>query len=391
MTQSALGTGSGAECERPIRVAVLTEKCGMAGGCERFVHETSTRIAAMPGFSVDVFANRWELADPRIRYHRVPMVRFPKFVKPWAFVRAAKRMIDRGGYDVVHAHLRTDFAHITTVHPAPHAFWVREVLGRRTLSLHDRTMIAMERQMLAQGAGRTFLPVSQMLLEVWREEYGQLPGGWEVQNPGVDTERFAPDPTARASLRRELGISDEECMLLFVGMNFEVKGLREILSGMAVAREYDPSLRMRLVVVGKGDRGHFQSLADRLKIGDMLKFAGVVTDRLPHYYAAADAFIMLSSFETFCMAVAEAISARLPVILTDRMGVMDVARCWPDNVILPSPASAHDIANALRRIATRRDRSVAMPEPTLRNWDALSHELARTLSRIAVEQTSADV
>lgn len=331
----------------------------MAGGCERFVHETSTRIAAMPGFSVDVFANRWELADPRIRYHRVPMVRFPKFVKPWAFVRAAKRMIDRGGYDVVHAHLRTDFAHITTVHPAPHAFWVREVLGRRTLSLHDRTMIAMERQMLAQGAGRTFLPVSQMLLEVWREEYGQLPGGWEVQNPGVDTERFAPDPTARASLRRELGISDEECMLLFVGMNFEVKGLREILSGMAVAREYDPSLRMRLVVVGKGDRGHFQSLADRMKIGDMLKFAGVVTDRLPHYYAAADAFIMLSSFETYCMAVQEAMAAGLPVVVTRRMGVASLVEHSRAGTVVYQGKDTTGVADAIGALLLQGSRDDA--------------------------------
>jgi UDP-glucose:(heptosyl)LPS alpha-1,3-glucosyltransferase len=359
----------------------------MAGGCERFVHETSTRIAAMPGFSVDVFANRWELADPRIRYHRVPMVRFPKFVKPWAFVRAAKRMIDRGGYDVVHAHLRTDFAHITTVHPAPHAFWVREVLGRRTLSLHDRTMIAMERQMLAQGAGRTFLPVSQMLLEVWRDEYGELPGEWRVQTPGVDTERFAPDPTARASLRRELGISNEECMLLFVGMNFEVKGLREILGGIAQARTIDPSIRLRLVVVGKGDRGHFQSLADRMKIGDMLKFAGVVTDRLPHYYAAADAFIMLSSFETFCMAAAEAIGAGLPIAITDKMGVRDLARGIPSAVILdrqPTAVAVSDAIASLVRLSrerlTNEGRCADSPVP---DWEEVALMIADTYQGMA--------
>jgi len=380
---------SGAERSRPIRVAVLTEKCGMAGGCERFVHETSSRIARMPGFSVDVFANRWEQCDPNIRYHRVPMVRFPKFVKPWAFVRAAQRMINRGGYDVVHAHLRNDFAHITTVHPAPHAFWVREVLGRRSLSLHDRTMIAMERRMIASGTGRTFLPVSKMLLGIWRREHCTLPGTWEVLSPGVDMDRFAPDRGARETVRRQLGIGSHEIMLLFVGMNFQVKGLQEILDGMAAARNADPTLAMRLVVVGKGDRDHYQRHADRLGIGTMVTFAGVQTDRLPHYYAAADAFIMLSAFETYCMAVAEAMSAGLPVIITERMGVADVARSCPDSIILPSVCSARDIADAFRRVAMRRGQRVATLDRALRTWDALSHELALTCTRMAINRPAA--
>ena len=307
--------------DRPIRVAVLTERCGMAGGCERFVHETSSRIAAMPGFSIDIFANRWEQTDPRIRYRRVPLVRFPKFIKPWAFVRAAQRMIQRGGYDVVHAHVRNDFAHVTTVHPAPHRFWLSEVLRKRRPSLHDRMMIAMERRMVETGSDRVFHPVSQMLLDIWLKEYGDLPGRWEVQSPGVDTKRFAPNPALRTSMRRELGISEQEFVLLFVGMNFEVKGLQRILEAVSRCRSKDSSYRARLVVVGRGDRVSYVRVAERLGIAEWVTFLGIETSRLQDIYAAADVFVMPSEFETYCMAVHESMSAGIPAIVSDRMGI----------------------------------------------------------------------
>lgn len=307
--------------DSPIRVAVLTEKCGMAGGCERFVHETAIRIAAMPGFSVDIFANRWEQADPRIRYHKVPMVRFPKFVKPWAFTRTAQRMIARGGYDVVHAHLRNDFAHLTTVHPAPHRYWLAEVLRKRRWSLHDRTMIAMERRMVTTGHGRSFMPVSSMLLDIWRTEHGDLPGHWQVQCPGVDAERFTPDPSSRTSTRHELGIGAEEFVLLFVGMNFEVKGLRSAIEAVARCARRDSERPVRLLVVGKGDRHRFAEIAAELGISHAVQFLGVETSRLARLYAASDAFIMPSTFETYCIAVHEAMAAGLPAIVTRRMGV----------------------------------------------------------------------
>jgi UDP-glucose:(heptosyl)LPS alpha-1,3-glucosyltransferase len=377
----------------PIKVAVLTEKCGMAGGCERFVHETSSRIAAMPGFAIDVFANRWEQTDPRIRYHRVPMIRFPKFIKPWAFVRIAQRMICRGGYDVVHAHLRNDFANITTVHPAPHRFWVREVLGRRTLSLHDRMMIAMERRMVACGSGRAFLPVSQMLLEVWREEYGELPGEWGVQSPGVDTERFAPDPAARASLRHDLGIGGEDFVLLFVGMNFEVKGLQQCIGAIARFLQRCPSHRPHLVVVGKGDQVMYSALAASLGIKDRVHFVGVEKSRLPAYCAASDIAVMLSSFETYCIAVHEAMSAGLPAIVTRRMGVADMVECARAGIVVESPFDESGIDRAVdmlsrpgqRTESAQRARACAIS----RSWDSVARETANAYRMTAASTHSA--
>jgi len=391
--QDTSGGRPSLELDRLIRVAVLTEKCGMAGGCERFVHETASRIAAMPGFSVDIFANRWEQAASRIRYHKVPMVRFPKFVKPWAFTRTAQRMIARGGYDVIHAHLRNDFAHLTTVHPAPHRYWLAEVLRKRRWSLHDRTMIAMERRMVTTGRGRSFMPVSSMLLDIWRTEYGELPGHWQVQCPGVDAERFTPDPSLRTSTRQELGIGVEEFVLLFVGMNFEVKGLRPAIEAVARCARRNPARAVRLLVVGKGDRHGFAEIAAKLGISHAVQFLGVETSRLARLYAASDAFVMPSTFETYCIAVHEAMAAGLPAIVTRRMGIASLVGEAGAGAILQDAHDADGLDRALdalrhtgeRISAGQRARAAAA---TL-SWDCAADRIAMSYQTITRSRAGA--
>ncbi|NCX14329.1 MAG: hypothetical protein EBW77_03075, partial [Burkholderiaceae bacterium] len=44
------------------------------------------------------------------------------------------------------------------------------------------------------------------------------PGQWQVVHPGVDAERFAHDPKARAEIRAKHGIGADEFVVLFVGM-----------------------------------------------------------------------------------------------------------------------------------------------------------------------------
>jgi UDP-glucose:(heptosyl)LPS alpha-1,3-glucosyltransferase len=359
----------------------------MAGGCERFVHETATRIAAMPGFAVDVFANRWENADPCIRYRRVPMVRFPKFIKPWAFVRAAQRMIGRGGYDVVHAHLRNDFAHITTVHPAPHRFWLADVLNKRRPSLHDRTMIAMERRMIATASGRVFHPVSPMLLGIWRSEYGDLPGCWEVQCPGVDADRFAPNPGSRAAMRRQLGIGEGEFVLLFVGMNFEVKGLLPTIKALSRCARRDPLFQPRLLVVGKGDRQRYEEVARSLGVPHLVQFVGVETARLSDHFAASDAFVMPSTFETYCMAVQEAMASGLPAIVTRRMGVAFLVEQAQAGAVLSDAGDDAGFDRAIDALRHGKDRSDAGHRARAAaielSWDSVVRRIADEYRRSA--------
>jgi len=375
-----------ADAHGKTRVAVFVEKFGMPGGSERFTQETVLRMADTGRFDFHVFANRWNCSRSDISFYRVPMVRFPRPLRPWLFVHLARRMIDRGVFDVIHSHHAFPGADIVSLHGTTRRFWVEQI-QRRSVRLFDRVSDSIDASMMAGGARTTFLPVSTLVIETYRRTFGELPGHWSVVHPGADTARMYGSPDARRAAREVLGMQDDELVFLFVGMNFEVKGLHRIIESLAIAAPRVAPLRVRLLVVGRGDAERYAALARTLGIADRVSFAGVQDCGLERYYHAADAFVMLSVYETFCMAALEAMAAGLPVIITERMGIRDLVRDGEHGYVVPVDASPEAVA----------DRLVALSDPEVRtrigscgrdvarahDWSAVAARLEHEYTRIA--------
>jgi UDP-glucose:(heptosyl)LPS alpha-1,3-glucosyltransferase len=134
---------------------------------------------------------------------------------------------------------------------------------------------------------------------------------------GVDCGRFRPDAAVRHSLRRALGLSDRELVVLFVGSEWGRKGLAPLVEALAHAPSW------QLVVVGKGDTHHYRAMISRLGLTARVLFIGEVRDTAP-YYAAADAFALPSSYETFSLATYEAGASGLPLLATRVSGIEDL-------------------------------------------------------------------
>jgi len=215
---------------------------------------------------------------------------------------------------------------------------MEQILQRRP-KLIDRVMMRIDRRMIVGGANSIFMPVSSFLQEKYRERFDPLFGQWRVVPPGVDSAHFAHNPRARADLRAQHSIPANACALLFVGMNFKTKGLRLLIDALALVPKRTDGERMRLIVVGRGDAAPFRSQAQRLGIGECVHFVGAVADVAP-WYSAADAFALLSDFETFGMVVAEAMAAGLPVLVTDQMGARDLVSASGAGAVLSSPTAA---------------------------------------------------
>jgi len=350
---------SGGQASSRRRIAVVVPKYGLVGGGERFAAEIAERLARDDRYEVHVLANRWRAGSDRISFHRVPMIRFPRFLRPWSFAWFADRMIARGRFDLVHAHERVLRADVVSVHFVPHASWVREVRRKRP-SLFDRAVIALERRMM-RGARKTwFLPVSSLAAEALRREYGIDPARVRVVHPGVDFERFSsPDRGAcRAQIRTRHGIGPDDLLVLFVGMNFEVKGLGTLIAAVARARRMRPEAGIRLLVVGRGDERRYRSLAREHGIADAVSFAGPVAEGIERYYRAADVFAMLSTFDTFGMVVLEAMAAGLPVIVSENVGAKDLVEDGKSGFVVEDRKDAGGIAERLAAMADaarRRD------------------------------------
>ncbi|HEY7585012.1 MAG TPA: glycosyltransferase family 4 protein [Candidatus Deferrimicrobiaceae bacterium] len=378
MTQIQAGDGEGAPRGRP-RVAVVIPKYGLIGGGERFARELTERLARTGKYEFHVFANRWNSGRPEIAFHKVPMLRFPRSLRPLGFAWFAERMVAKGNFDLVHAHERIFRADVFSVHSVPHAGWVRDVRRKRP-SLFDRATIRVEKTMMA-GERSVFLPVSTMAGEAFAREYAVDPARIRVVHPGVDIERFSvPD---RGSCRREIrlryGIGPSEIVVLFVGMNFEVKGLDGIMASLAGARRSHPGKSIRLLVVGKGNVGEYGSIARKLGLGDSVVFAGPQPEGVERFYLASDIFMMLSRYDTFGMAVLEAMAARLPVIISAGVGAKDLVEDGGNGFIVGNACDADSVAERIG-LLLEEDLRARMGEAAFRtagrhSWDAIAAEV----------------
>jgi len=306
------------------KIAVVVPKYGLVGGGERFVFELTERLANIPGYEIHVFSNKWRSESDHITFHKIPIITFPKWLTSISFAYLANRKIGKMDFDLIHSHDRIFKSNIVTLHSIPHRTWVRDIRQKRRLSLFDHGTSWTEKQMYKYSGCQMFLPVSNLvkikLLETFQIDERKI----KVIHPGVDVERFQSDnPYNRQEIRDAFGIPESDLLILFVGMNFEVKGLDSLLSAIALLKsEYDND-QVKVLVVGKGNNKKYKALAHKLGIGEQLIFSGVRND-IERIYQAGDILVMLSKFDTFGMVVTEAMAASLPVIISDNVGAKDL-------------------------------------------------------------------
>lgn len=357
------------------KIAVIVPKYGLVGGGERFVLELTERIAKNPLYEVHVFANQWRAVSDNVVFHKVPMIRFPKFLTTPSFAFFANRQISQMNFDIVHSHERVFKADIVTLHSVPHRFWIRNIRKKKFMSLFDLATVWVEQRMIKSNPSR-FLPVSGIAKEKFLEEYPMDMAKISVIHPGVDTDMFTPsDPQTRQAVRQQFGFDESDVVVIFVGMNFEVKGLDNLMAAMSQAS----SAKLKLWVIGKGNYKKYNSLAKKLGLEKNLIFAGVQTQGIEKLYGAADIFCMLSEFDTFGMAVSEAMACGLPVVVSPNVGAKDMVQSGVNGFVV-NGGDTESVASKLLLLTDARLRQtmgIAARQTALRHsWDAIAKQIS---------------
>jgi len=368
--------------QRPqgMKVAVVIPKYGLVGGAEGFAYELTERLAMGGRFEMHVFSNRYRRGNAPVIFHKVPILLFPRFMRQISFASFVQREIQRGGFDLVHSHDRIFRMHLLTMHGIPHAEWIREARNKR-LTLFDRAMAWVERKGLTGPDMRMVLPVSGLVKEELLRAYSIPDHRIRVIHPGISEERFAS--LDRANCRRQIrtrhNLSESDVVVLFVGMNFEIKRLGLVIEGLAgLIQEKKEGISLKLLVAGKGDPLPYQALARRLGIAERIIFAGI-TREVEAYYLASDIFVMPSVFDTFGMAVLEAMAAGLPVVITQKVGARDLLTDGVQGFILKDPPKPIDLAAkiALLLDPERRTKMGEKARATAleHTWDRVADEM----------------
>ncbi len=176
-------------------------------------------------------------------------------------------------------------------------------------AINHEVAVAMERWCYRPGRVWRFLPVSSALRDGLAavSDRGAAPS--VVVPNGVDPSQFAPDAAARARVRAAHGVAPGARLAVFVGGDWERKGLRFAVAALAAAPEW------HLLVVGPGMAEPFRDEARRAGTGERLHFAGESRDPAA-LLAAGDAFVLPTGYEGFPLAAIEAASTGLALLLT---------------------------------------------------------------------------
>jgi len=118
----------------------------------------------------------------------------------------------------------------------------------------------------------------------------------------------------RAKKRRELGIPENNNVLLNLGRLGTEKNLGELLRYFAKALKQDAYLTF--LIVGDGpDKANLESLANELGIREHVIFTGMVSpEEVQNYYQLADIFVNASTSETQGLTYIEAAANGLPLL-----------------------------------------------------------------------------
>jgi UDP-glucose:(heptosyl)LPS alpha-1,3-glucosyltransferase len=208
-----------------------------------------------------------------------------------------------------------------------------------------------ERAVFGDGSSTQVLLISETEKIKFEQHYHTPSNRMHLLPPGISQDRRSPpDASGRRTVKRtELGLSDGDHALLFVGSGFIKKGLDRAIQALANVQQSGSSLNFRLYVVGQDKEARFRRLAARLNVTNEVFFLGG-RDDIPELLLAADALIHPAKDEAAGIVLLEALVAGLPVLVTDVCGYAHHIATAESGVVLGSPFAQASLDKALSQI-----------------------------------------
>lgn len=259
----------------------------------------------------------------RVSFHPVVindygLFRYPDYTLPLSVKMA--EVSREHALDVLHVH-----------YAVPHA--TAAVLARSMLPMNRRprivtTLHGTDTTLLGSDAGyapaiRHALAQSDAVTTVsgfLRDETRRLLG---VERPiDVLHNFFTPRPPRRSreETRRELGVADDEALLLHASNLRPLKRIDLLLQTVARLR---PHRKFRLLVLAGGEWKPFAAEARRLGTANRLIVRREVSE-VEEYFQAADVGLFTSESESFCLGILEAMCFKCPSVAMAVGGIPEV-------------------------------------------------------------------
>lgn len=352
-----------------MRIALVAMSCDDSTGIGRIVC-TLARMFSESGHEVTVVAQRVEHLPAGVAGVRFSPIPLSTGLSRLAFNYQTRRLFHRSRFEIVNAFGVGRGASVVSAQSC-HAAGVelqkvarRGRLASRGFGLFDAVALLDERILMTSPETQLVIGSSMLVRNQLLQYYGLPADKVTVIPNGADVDRLAvrPDPGTRAFERKQAGFDASDFVLLFIGNEFDRKGLQTIIEAMSKARD----TKIKLAVIGGDDPDAYKMKAGKLGVGEQVRFLGRMhgPDRYLHL---ADALVHPAWYEPFGMVIVEAMAAGLPVVASGSAGALEGLTHGTHALFLEDPRDADELAVALKRL---RDDATLRQSMTLRGSEA---------------------
>ncbi|MGH2458658.1 MAG: glycosyltransferase [Chloroflexota bacterium] len=397
----------------PIAVPGSTD----AGGQNVYVDQVSRGLAGL-GYLIDVYTRADDPALATVRAHgdgvrvisvaagpRRPIPKDEIWPHIGEFLTSTTRLAqEHGPYDLIHTN-----------------FWMSGWVGAR---LKDRLHLPMVAIFHALGAvkrrhqgeadpsprerravERLVLDAANRVIAQCPDEVAELVASYDADRSrvrvvpsGVDVERFKPVP--RSDARRELQLSDDERLVVYVGRLLPRKDVENLIHAVARLRDRVRA-PFRLIVVGgetesadlarEPEMRRLVEVAERIGVSGLVRFAGRrPSDRLRAYYSAADVFASTPWYEPYGLTPLEAMACGTPVVCSAVGGMTFTVADGVTGFLVP-PRDPGQLADRLALLLTDDDLRARMARDARRRveerftWTTVASRTAAVYQELLAE------
>jgi len=250
--------------------------------------------------------------------------------------------------------------------------------------IYRRLAVFIEGLAFGHNSSKARIVVSEHMKEQFVRHYGSVAESIIVIPNAVDFETFTPAnrPLYRDRIRQKHGISRNNPVLVFVGGDWERKGVRYLIEALSLL----PSTDVKLLIVGSGDERFYGQLAEQRQVRERILF---VTDRINtwEYYAASDIFAFPTIYEPFGLTIVEAMASGLPVITSRSAGAADFITDGVDGFLLNEPSDINDLAAKIELLLSNAELRKTMGERARKtaerlSWDRVAEETRKLYNSV---------
>jgi UDP-glucose:(heptosyl)LPS alpha-1,3-glucosyltransferase len=339
-----------------LKIAVLIRNFSSSGGgAERYCVELTNRLSKI--HEVHVFSQHNSEHSDNISFHKIPQwFKKPRFVNQLLFSWLTKRAT-QNKFDIVHSHDMATHANIYTLHvPCVKTKWtqtkgIKKILRWANTILSPRKIayLWLEHKEMQALPNRHFISVSEYLSRNILESHPKLDGHITIAHPGIDIlPRSEKKITKlRQQFREDYNIPVSALVLLFVAHGFKRKGLPAIIQALEDLNNQD----VHIIVVGSGNPKEIRINSPTIQKNT--HFIGVVKN-MNELYPVADALIHPTLGDTYGMVVLEAMSHKLPVIVSNAQycGFSEHLNN-EEAIILNNPQSSKELSKKIKMLNTQ--------------------------------------